>query len=167
MPVKRSIAVSLTALVACVVVAGTAFAFASGSSANTRESFAARSRAAAARYRNVAIATHDGYRLDNRVGAIDHWRNDNRLVSGTKIDPTRPSGLMYEWRHGRRVLVAAVFLMRAPGLRPPPVVGLHWHHHPFCAGSAGIATPAPGTPCPPGTSRRFTPAMTHVFLAVG
>jgi hypothetical protein len=126
-------------------------------------------RAAAAKYRDVAVALADGYRPDRRGDGLDlHFENEQRANDGAVLDPSRPEQLVYARAGGRAALLGVVFRMPRADQRGPQIGGATttWHSHNICVGPLppgfGLVTPY-GT-CPFLTAEVTLPEMMHVWV---
>ena len=100
---------------------------------------------AIARYRDVAVAQADGYRVFGDVpeAKVIHYVHPRRSIAERRrIDPERPGSLLYERRGGGLALVGAMFTA-PPGStsaeldRRVPLSQARWHLH------TNICTPRP------------------------
>ena len=98
-----------------------------------------------------------------------HFVRDDLVADPATLDPEHPEALLYLMRpDGSGRLVAAMFLMPAPGMPGPEVPGssARWHHHELCLGADGLlGGREDGDPCPPRTSPTLGADMLHVWLA--
>ena len=134
-------------------------------SAETASAFVAATRRSVLAFTSPAQARAAGYVLNSSVAGVQHWVNPQRLSGGKRVDPRRPSGLVYLDTTPVPTLVAAFFLLSDPAASPPALGGAGWHRHGYCFGPGGLGISAPGHGCPPGTDVRTTAAMLHVWLS--
>jgi hypothetical protein len=109
-----------------------------------------------------AAAERDGFRLVSRTGRVAHYVASSRMADGRVADPSAPEGLMFDGDH----LLAAFFLLDAPGEQPPMSAHVPgWHAHSSCVGGGGVGLPRPDRSCPAGTDQVASAAMLHVWVA--
>jgi len=131
---------------------------------------AAAVRAATGKYRDLAAAVADGYRLDGgeRDGFDLHYAHKGRRSDAAVLDPARPEMLVYARQGGRAALLGVVFQMPRAGERGPQVGGATttWHAHNVCVGllppGFGPVTPYGG--CPFLTVQVTVAEMMHVWV---
>jgi hypothetical protein len=128
-------------------------------------------RAATAKYRDLAVAEADGYRLSGggRADGLDlHFEHKGHAADARVLDPQAPEMLVYARKGGRAVLLGVVFQMPRAGQRGPQIGGADtpWHAHNICLGllppGFGVVTPF-GT-CPFLTVHVTIPEMMHVWV---
>jgi hypothetical protein len=129
------------------------------------------------KYANPVTAERDGYySVGDVLTGNEHFVNWSFVDDGHILDPTRPESLVYELRHGKKTLVAAMYMLPIGSrFTDAPDVGgalTQWHFHPD-----DCLTDSPDKkvlirrslvdvrkPCPPGTSDAFNMPMLHVWI---
>jgi hypothetical protein len=130
---------------------------------------AARTKSATLRYRDIAVAEADGYRLTGpHEGLQVHLDQRDHQHDGRILDPQAPEQLVYAIRGGRSVLLGVVYQMPVAGTRGPAVGGssTRWHAHNICIGllPPGFGAVNPFGTCPPFTIALTVPEMMHVWV---
>jgi hypothetical protein len=137
--------------------------------ADAAADLAARTKAAVLRYRDIAVAESDGYRLSGAGQGLQvHLDNRDHQRDGRVLDPQAPEQLVYAIRGSRSVLLGVVYQLPVAGARGPAVGGssTRWHAHNICVGllPPGFGAVNPFGTCPPFTIALTSPEMIHVWV---
>ena len=130
---------------------------------------AAKTKAAAVRYREPAAAVADGFEPAGRPEGLKvHYESRANQDDGRTLDPEAPEQLVYAVRGGQALLLGVVYQLPVAGARGPAIdaAGASWHAHDVCAGllPPGVGVVSPYGGCP-GTMLSVTFAeMIHVWV---
>jgi hypothetical protein len=130
------------------------------------------------RFANVQVAYDAGYRsINDGITGDEHFVKWALLNDGRVLDSKYPESLVYEWRNGKKTLVAAMYMLPLGStFADVPDVGgalTQWHiHNNLCLKDnpddplqkvVTSLTSADGT-CPAGTTKAPTTPMLHVWI---
>jgi len=131
---------------------------------------AAATRAAMARYADLAAAVAAGYQLPavRATGPDVHLENKAYGKDRRILDPQKPEMLVYAIGDGRATLLGVVFVMDVAGAPGPAPGGptTRWHAHNLCVSALppgfGIVSPFGG--CPAFSVNITSTEMMHVWV---
>jgi hypothetical protein len=130
------------------------------------------------KYDDPSVAYTDGYRsINDSATGDEHYVNWSYVNDGRILDSKHPESLVYEFRNGKKTLVAAMYMMPfGSRFTDVPDVGgrlTQWHiHNDLCLADnpsdplqkvLSGATSANGA-CPAGSSKAGAAPMLHVWI---
>lgn len=139
----------------------------------------AQTRAAVEKYRDQRLAVAAGYKPMEPPGVeILHFVNSAYLTDADVLKPEHVQSLIYYNGPRGPVLIGAMYIMPRIGSPGPEIGGplTSWHHHDdICfdkqtnvavafVGDSFFDRADKSRSCPPGSSKKLTPEMLHVWL---
>ena len=127
------------------------------------------------RFASPAAAEAAGYRTIGDASTGDeHYVNWSFVNDGKILDPQKPESLVYEWRNGKKAVVAAMYMLPfGSHFTDIPDVGgdlTQWHvHRDLCLTNDPVqkvvsSLTSIDAKCPPGTEKAGDTPMLHVWI---